>query len=108
VTTGSPRQRRWWLAPGGGWEAVRALARDATQTILRRSSAGIRDTFLGLVPQVAAALSGLLTAILAARGLGAKQLGTFTLATSVTAIITGLSDLGIGQTAVRFAARAAA
>lgn len=43
-----------------------------------------------------------------ARGLGPARLGEYALVMSVAGLATSLSDLGIGQTAVRFASRAAA
>jgi O-antigen/teichoic acid export membrane protein len=43
-----------------------------------------------------------------ARGLGPAQLGDYALVMSVAGLATSLSDLGIGQTAIRYASRAAA
>ena len=70
------------------------------------SKRGIRDVVLLMIPQVIAVLAGLMTSILAARGLGPDDFGAYALVMSVAGIATVLSDLGIGQTAVRYASRA--
>ena len=44
--------------------------------------------------------------VLIARGLGVENLGKYALITSFASLITGFSDLGINQTAIRFASRA--
>jgi len=70
------------------------------------SRRGIRDVVLLMIPQVIAVLAGLATTILAARGLGTDGFGAYSLVMSVAGIATVLSDLGIGQTAIRYASRA--
>lgn len=69
---------------------------------------GVRDVALGLVPQGVAAVTGFVGSVLMARGLGPARLGDYALVMSVAGLATSLSDLGIGQTAIRFASRAAA
>jgi len=60
------------------------------------------------VPQAVKAVTGLLAAILIARGLGPGRFGEYALVLSVAGLTASLSDLGIGQTAVRYASNAAA
>jgi O-antigen/teichoic acid export membrane protein len=60
-----------------------------------------------MVPQLVSLSIALITSILVSRGLGSFDMGNYALVMSIVAIITGLSDLGIGQTAIRFASRAA-
>lgn len=73
---------------------------------LLSSKAGIKDLTISFAPQIASAIFGFATSILLARGLGAESLGKYALITSFAALITGFSDLGINQTAIRFASRA--
>jgi len=61
-----------------------------------------------MIPQSVGLAAGLATSILIARGLGPKGMGNYALILSVSGLATALSDLGIGQTAIRFASRAAA
>ena len=68
---------------------------------------GMRDVALGLVPQGLAAITGFVGSVLIARGLGPARLGEYALVMSVAGLATSLADLGVGQTAIRFAARAA-
>ena len=67
---------------------------------------GIRDMSVSFAPQIASAVFGFAMSIFLARGLGAESLGKYALITSFAALITGFSDLGINQTAIRFASRA--
>jgi O-antigen/teichoic acid export membrane protein len=60
-----------------------------------------------MLPQAVALVTGFITSILIARGLGKGPLGQYALVMSVAGIATSLSDLGIGQTAIRYASRAA-
>jgi O-antigen/teichoic acid export membrane protein len=69
------------------------------------SRRGILDSLIAMVPQAVRILAGLVTSVLLARGLGATGLGQFTLVLSISEVITALSDLGVRQTAVRYAAR---
>jgi len=85
--------RRAW-----GWFYQTALA----------SRRGIRDTILSMIPQAVTVGAGAVSAILIARGLGPKGLGQYALVTSLSSLIISLSDLGIGQTAIRYSAQAAA
>ncbi len=73
---------------------------------LTESQKGIRDVVILMVPQGVAVLTGFVTTILIARGLGRGGLGQYALVMSVAGIATSLSDLGIGQTAIRYASRA--
>lgn len=74
--------------------------------MLIKSRKGISDVAVSLVPQVISAASGFIVSILLARGLGASGMGKYSLVTSVSGLVIGLSDLGISQTAIRFASRA--
>ena len=78
------------------------------QQTLFGSRSGVRDVALGLVPQGVAAITGVVGSVLIARGLGPARLGEYALVMSVAGVATSLADLGVGQTAIRFAARAAA
>ncbi len=73
---------------------------------LKSSRGGVRDVTLVLLPQAIGFLTGFVGSILLARGLGASQLGQYALVTSVTTLLVPLSDLGMGMTAIRFAANA--
>ena len=75
---------------------------------IKNSRKGIYDVFISILPQGVALVTGLITSILIARGLGPAELGKYALVISVSAMITSLSDLGIGQTAIRYAARCVA
>jgi O-antigen/teichoic acid export membrane protein len=87
-----------------------SLARAAAwlKLTLLASKRGIRDVVISVLPQVAAVLKGFVAAVLIARGLGSARLGEYTLVLSVSSLAVSLSDLGIGQTAIRYASRAAA
>lgn len=70
------------------------------------SRKGVRDVVILMLPQAVALITGFLTIILIARGLGAAGLGQYALVASVAGVAVTLSDLGIGQTAIRYASRA--
>jgi len=70
------------------------------------SRKGLKDVALVLLPQAVGFLTGFVGSVLLARGLGSSQLGQFALVMSVTTLLVPLSDLGLGMTAVRFAANA--
>jgi hypothetical protein len=72
------------------------------------SQSGIRDVLLLLAPQAVMVLTAFLTTLLVARGLGPAALGHYGLVLSVAGLASAFSDMGIGQTAIRYAARAAA
>jgi O-antigen/teichoic acid export membrane protein len=72
------------------------------------SRRGIRDVITLMIPQAVSVIVGLATSIAAARGLGPSGLGAYALVMSLSGIALALSDLGIGQTAVRYASRAVA
>ena len=67
----------------------------------------LKDTFVSAIPQIVAIVAGILTSVLLARGLGPKGLGEYTLIISIATLVPALSDLGINQSAVRFASQAA-
>src|SRR5512147_1459640 len=69
-------------------------------------SAGVRDVTALTLPQVLKGITGFVTSIWLTRGLGPAGLGQYALVTSVSEAVVGLSDLGIGQTAVRYASLA--
>lgn len=72
---------------------------------IQSSRKGIYDVFISILPQGVSLVTGVVTSVLLARGLGPSELGKYTLIISVSAMISSLSDLGIGQTAIRFASR---
>jgi O-antigen/teichoic acid export membrane protein len=87
------------LPPAAPWmERVRALWTEAQR--------GIGDVLLMLLPQAVTVLTAFVTTVLIARGLGPSSLGRYSLVLSVAGLTTAFSDLGIGQTAIRYAARA--
>ncbi|MBK7259371.1 MAG: oligosaccharide flippase family protein [Ignavibacteriae bacterium] len=71
------------------------------------SKRGIRDVLVLIIPQVATVVAAFVTSVLIARGLGTEGMGQFALILSLAGVAASLSDLGIGQTAIRFASRAA-
>jgi O-antigen/teichoic acid export membrane protein len=71
------------------------------------SRKGIEDVFVSMIPQCVSVAAGFVTLMLIARGLGPRGMGSYALITSVSGLAAGLSDLGIGQTAIRYASRAA-
>ena len=75
-------------------------------SIIKKEYSGIRDTIISMVPQVVKLFTGLITSILVARGLGAERLGYYALVMSVGGFVSGLHNLGVGKTAVRYASRA--
>lgn len=75
---------------------------------ISNSRKGIEDLIISIIPQAVTLVTGLVTTILVARGLGPNGMGKYALILSVSSLIASLSDLGIGQTAIRFASRAAA
>jgi O-antigen/teichoic acid export membrane protein len=79
---------------------------EALRVLFLGSRRGIRDVALLMIPQLVNVGAGVTISILAARGLGVAGMGTYALVLSVAGIATVLSDLGIGQTAVRYASRA--
>src|SRR5258705_1863790 len=86
-----------------------ALSRlDRWRDLLTMSKGGIRDVILMLLPQVVIVVTGFVTTVLIARGLGPAALGHYGLVLSVAGLTAAFSDMGIGQTAIRYAARAAA
>lgn len=68
----------------------------------------IGDVAVSAVPQIVGVVSGLVSSVLIARGLGPVGMGKYALVMSVSGLVTHLSDLGIGMTAVRYASRAVA
>lgn len=67
----------------------------------------IEDVIVSSIPQIVTILAGLVISALIARGLGPVGMGEYALILSIPTLIIGLSDLGIGQTAIRFASKAA-
>ena len=68
----------------------------------------IRDVGVSAIPQLIGVFTGFFSCVLIARGLGPRGMGQYALVLSLAGIATTLSDLGIGQTAIRYASRAAA
>jgi O-antigen/teichoic acid export membrane protein len=62
---------------------------------------------VSMFPDAVRLSTGFVTSILLARGLGPAGLGEYALVISVSDVAMTLSDLGIGQTAIRYASRAA-
>jgi O-antigen/teichoic acid export membrane protein len=71
------------------------------------SRQGIEDVIVSMTPQLITLIAGLVTAILLARGLGPGGMGQYTLIISISGFVSVASDMGINQTAIRFASRAA-
>jgi len=93
VSSGIPAPSRW---------------PDRVRDLFAMSQSGIRDVLLLLAPQAVMVLTAFLTTLLVARGLGPAALGHYGLVLSVAGLAAAFSDMGIGQTAIRYAARAAA
>jgi stage V sporulation protein B len=75
--------------------------------VIFESLKAIEDVILSAFPGVTTLLTGAITAALIARGLGPFGMGEYALVISVSTFTIGLSDMGIGQTAIRYASRAA-
>ncbi|MBP1691396.1 MAG: putative polysaccharide biosynthesis protein, partial [Bacteroidetes bacterium] len=88
---------------------LQATIREGFQGLLGSlvdSQRGIRDVLVLIIPQVTSVLAATLTSVLLARGLGPTGVGKYALILSVSGVAVTLTDLGIGQTAIRFASRA--
>lgn len=83
-----------------------AFFKDIFKVEIKNSASGARDVGLSLLPQFSTAFFGFIISIIIARGLGPEELGKYVLINSFIALISGFSDLGINQTAIRFASRA--
>jgi O-antigen/teichoic acid export membrane protein len=77
------------------------------EKLIFESLKAIEDVIVSTFPGVASLLTGAITAALIARGLGPFGMGQYALAISVSTFTLGVSDMGIGQTAIRYASRAA-
>jgi O-antigen/teichoic acid export membrane protein len=75
--------------------------------VIIESLKAIEDVIVSAFPGIASLLTGAVTATLIARGLGPFGMGQYALAISVSSFTVGLADAGIGQTAIRYASRAA-
>ena len=75
--------------------------------LFNNSRRGIWDTLVSMAPQIVGVLTGFFGSVLIARGLGPQGLGRYALVMSLAGIAMTLSDLGIGQTAIRYASQAA-
>src|SRR5579859_2410968 len=71
-----------------------------------QSRPAIGDVAVSMVPQAVTLCTGFFSSVLVARGLGPPGLGEYALVLSLSDMAVTLSDLGIGQTAVRYATRA--
>ena len=69
------------------------------------SRKGIEDTVVSLIPQAVTLLAGIITSVLIARGLGPVGMGQYALISSISGLAAIFSDLGIGNTAIRFASQ---
>jgi len=78
-----------------------------TRQVISSSLKAIEDVIVSMLPQAAKLVAAPITAILLARNLGPVGMGQYALILSVYLIFVGL-DLGIGQTAIRYASRTAA
>ena len=76
--------------------------------LLRTSRRGARDVLVSMAPQLVGVLTGFAASVLMARGLGPEGLGRYALVMSLAGMAASLSDLGLGQTAIRYAARSIA
>ncbi len=75
--------------------------------VIFESLKAIEDVIVSSFPGIASLLTGAMTAALIARGLGPFGMGQYALIISISTFTLGLSDMGIGQTAIRYASRAA-
>jgi O-antigen/teichoic acid export membrane protein len=75
--------------------------------VIFESLKAIEDVIVSAFPGMAGLLTGAITAALIVRGLGPFGMGQYALIISVSSFTVGLSDMGIGQTAIRYASRAA-
>ena len=75
--------------------------------VIFESLKAIEDAIVSAFPGVASLLTGAITAVLIARGLGPFGMGQYALTISISSFVVLLSDMGIGQTAIRYASRAA-
>jgi stage V sporulation protein B len=75
--------------------------------VIFESFKAIEDVIVSSVPGMVSLLTSALTAALVARGLGPSGMGQYALAISISSFTVGLCDFGIGQTAIRYASRAA-
>jgi Membrane protein involved in the export of O-antigen and teichoic acid len=78
-----------------------------SKKVIFESLKAIEDVTVSAFPGVASLLTSAVTAALIARGLGPFGMGQYALAISISSFAIGLSDMGIGQTAIRYASRAA-
>jgi O-antigen/teichoic acid export membrane protein len=78
-----------------------------SKKVVFESLKAIEDVIVSAFPGVAGLVTGAITAALIARGLGPFGMGQYALVISVSSFTLGLSDMGIGQTAIRYASRAA-
>lgn len=78
--------------------------RNITQ-LIKSFRAGIMDVTAGLTQQGMVAVFGFISTMIMARGLGSYNMGLVSLALSVSGVAASLSDLGIGQTAIRYGSR---
>lgn len=85
---------------------TRLLARLLRALVSSRQ--GVKDTLVSSVPQIVGLFIGFFSSVLIARGLGPERMGLYALVISLGGVVTTLSDLGIGKTAIRYASRAAA
>lgn len=72
------------------------------------SSQGIKDIIVSMMPQIISFFTGFLSSVLIAHGLGPDGMGLYALILTIPNALINLSDLGIGQTAIRYASRAEA
>lgn len=75
--------------------------------MIKGSRKGIEDVIVSIIPQFITIFIGFIISILIARGIGPGGLGEYALIISITGFVTVISDLGINQTAIRFASLAA-
>jgi O-antigen/teichoic acid export membrane protein len=80
---------------------------EQSRKVIFESLKAIEDVIVSAFPGVVTLLTGALIAALIARGLGPFGMGQYALVISVSTFALGLSDAGIGQTAIRYASRAA-
>ena len=77
------------------------------KNILISPKGTIKDILITIIPNIISVLTGIITTILLARGLNSKGMGEYALILSVSSLVPLLSDMGINQSAIRFAAKAA-
>lgn len=79
-----------------------------TRSAFIGSSQGIKDIIVSMMPQIISFFTGFLSSVLIAHGLGPDGMGLYSLILTIPNVLINLSDLGVGQTALRYVSQAEA